>query len=72
MKKLYSLELKDSIKDGEKPWTTVGYIEQKCDVIKEDNFDGNLEGFPVGTFDDATFGLSDSTMLGVADSFKVV
>ena len=35
------LELKDNIKDGDKPWTTVNYIEQKYDGKKEDNFDGN-------------------------------
>ena len=45
------LELKDTIKVGDKKWTAVSSNEKKCDCIKEDYFDGNTEVFPVGTSD---------------------
>ena len=51
MKEGHLLEFKDNIKYGDKPLTAVSSIERKCDVIKEDNFDGNVEGFSVGTSD---------------------
>ena len=46
------------------------YPERKCDGIKYENSDGNMEGFYVVTFDDVTFGLCDSKMLGVVDFLK--
>ena len=50
----------------------MSYIEQKCDDTKEDNFDGNVEGFSVRTYDYEILGLLYSTMLGVADYYKVL
>ena len=44
MKKSTSLELKDIIKYGDKPLTTVGTPELICDGINEDNSGGNSEG----------------------------
>ena len=43
------IELKGNIKVDYVPWTAVGFIEPKCDGIKEDNFYGKTEGFLVGT-----------------------
>ena len=42
-------------------------IERKCDGIKEDNFDGNTEGFPVGASEYGSLGLLDSKMIGGTD-----
>ena len=50
----------------------MSYIEQKCDDTKEDNFDGNVEGFSVRTYDYEILGLLYSTMFGVADYYKVL
>ena len=49
---------------------TEGYIDSIFDGIKVDNSDGNSEGIPVGTSNDATLSLIDSTVRGVADYFK--
>ena len=59
--------MKDNIKYGDKQLTEVISIERKCDGIKEDNFDGNTEGFPVGASDYGLLGLLDSKMIGVTD-----
>ena len=63
--------MKYIIKDGDKKWSAVSYIEQKCDVIKVDTFNGNSEGFLVGTNDFELIGWLYTTMIGVSDSFKV-
>ena len=36
-------------KESDKLSATVGYPKKKSDGIKEKNYDGNTEGFPVGT-----------------------
>ena len=41
------LGFKDNIKDGDKLWTAVGFIDSIFDGINEDNSDGNSEGFPI-------------------------
>ena len=63
------LQNKD-IKVGYKTLTAVGSIEQKCDGIKEYNFDGNTEGFPVVTSHYELIGSLDSTIIGVTDYSK--
>ena len=49
----------------------MGYIEQKCDGIKEEKNVGSTEGLPVETYHYEVIGSLDSTMLGVADYSKV-
>ena len=49
----------------------MSYIECKCDGIKEDNFYGKTEVFPVGTSGSELLWSLDSTIIGVADSYKV-
>ena len=63
--------MKDSNKEGNKLWTTVGSHERNCDGTKEDNSDGITEYSLVGTFYDATFVLCDITTLGVTNPYKL-
>ena len=64
-------DLNYNIKDGDKPWTAVIYIERKCDGMKEEFFYGNIEGFLVGKSDSELLGLLYSKMLGVSEYTKV-
>ena len=64
--------MKHNINDCDKIWKIVDYIDSISDGISVDNSEGNSEGFTVGTYYDATLGLIDSTVLGVADSSKFV
>ena len=66
------LGFKDNIKDGDKLWTAVGFPDSMFDDINEDNSDGESEGFPVGTYNDATIGSIGNTVRGVADSSKIL
>ena len=43
--------MKNNIKYGDKPWTSVSSIERKCDGVKVDISDGNTKGFQFGTSD---------------------
>ena len=63
--------MKDNIKYGDKLLKAVGSIDSISDGIRVDKSDKNIEGFAVGTSDDATLGLFDSNILGVADSSKL-
>ena len=63
--------MKDNIKYSDKIWYTVGSIDYIYGGISVDNYDGNAEGFPVGTSDDATLGEFDSNILGVSDASKL-
>ena len=49
----------------------MGSPDSIFDGINEDNSDGNTEGFPVGTADDVSLGLFETSMLGLADSPKI-
>ena len=48
--------MNDGSKEGDKLWATVGSPEKKYDGIKKDKNDGKIEGFQVGTYDDAKLG----------------
>ena len=63
--------MKDNIKVGDKPWTTVSYIEWKRGRIKEEIFYRNTKCFPLVTSDSKLLGSLDITMIGVADYYKV-
>ena len=64
--------MKENIKVGDKQWTAVSSNGKKPDCIKEDNFDGNTEVFPVGTSDYELLGLLYRKTIGAADYSKVV
>ena len=53
-------------------WTIGGYPDSVSDGIRLDKYDGNSEGFIVGTSDGETPGLIENTILGVSDSSKLV
>ena len=55
--------MKYIIKDGDKQWTAVSNMEVKYDVIKVDKFNGNIEGFLVGTSDFELIGLIYTKMI---------
>ena len=63
--------MKDNIKDCAKLWNKVGYLDSIYDIISIDNSDGNIEGFTVGTYDNARLGKFNSKMLGVVDNSKL-
>ena len=45
-------------------------IKRKCDGIKEEKSDENSEIFPVVTYYNTKFDRSESTLIGVAASYK--
>ena len=63
--------MKDNIKDCAKLWNKVGYLDSIYDIISIDNYDGNIEGFTVGTYDNARLEKFNSKMLGVVDNSKL-
>ena len=48
-----------------------GFYWTKINGVKKYNFDGNTEGFPVGTYDSGSLVWLDSKCFAVADSSKV-
>ena len=57
----------DSNIEGDKQWATVVSPDKKCLCIKNNNSDGNTEGYPFGTSDDAKIGYCYIKMIGVTD-----
>ena len=66
------LELKDNIKGVNKIWTTVAYYESVSDSIRVDMFNKNYDVILLVIYDSSKLSLSDNTMIGVADSSKLI
>ena len=64
--------MKYNIKEGDKLWTTVTRTESVSDGIRLDRLNWSSECIILEIYDDATIGLSENIMIGVADYSKLV
>ena len=58
-------------KEGDELWATVGSSDKQSLCIKNNNSDGNTEGYPFGTSDYAKLGYCYRKMIGVTDYSKI-
>ena len=71
MKEQPLLYLKDTNKEGDRVWTTMASNDSVSDIIRVETSDGNSEDNLRRISDDVTLGLSNNTMIGVDDSYKL-
>ena len=63
--------MKYNIRDGDKLWTAVETPDLICDVINEENSDGNSEGLTVELKEGVTLFRFDIAMLGLDNFYKL-
>ena len=71
MKEQPLLQFKYNIREGGKLWNIVAYPESISGGIRVNILNWNYYRILLGISDDATLGLYDNKMLGVADSSKL-